>query len=230
MRYQARLRTFSAMDTPAYQRNTPSWLSRPRWKRFSALQLLVMGLAALAPAIIAVTVAAASLGLISVETMVATALVAGEDPGMVTFGAMFLATPVQKLTGRSQVRVRKYLGIVFFLLAVSNFVMFLIPEGLAAAFVAPFLIAGLIALALATPLFLTSSRWAQRTMGMRRWRRLHKLTYVVAAALLAHVILMGEIGPGAVLITLGLTARIPAVRRRLEHRSFKTATRVAVSV
>ncbi len=54
---------------------------------------------------------------------------------------------------------------------------------------------------------------------MKRWRSLHKLTYVVAAALLAHVILMGEIGPGAVLITLGFIARVPAVRRWLTNRA-----------
>ena len=40
------------------------------------------------------------------------ALGVGENPGMITFGAMFLCSPVQWLTGRSQVRVRKYLGTV----------------------------------------------------------------------------------------------------------------------
>ena len=54
---------------------------------------------------------------------------------------------------------------------------------------------------------------------MRRWRTLHKLTYLVAAALLAHVILIGDIGPGAVLIALGFIGRIPVIRRRLTSRA-----------
>jgi DMSO/TMAO reductase YedYZ heme-binding membrane subunit len=153
--------------------------------------------------------------------MIQLALAAGENPGMITFGAMFAASPVQWLTGRSQVRVRKYLGIMFFLLALSNAAMFVIETGVIAALSSPFLIAGTIAFALATPLFLTSSRRSQRALGMKRWRTLHKLTYVIAAALLVHVILIGDIGPGAVLITLGFIGRIPAVRRWLTSRSDK---------
>ena len=90
---------------------------------------------------------------------------------------------------------------------------------LAAALSAPFLIAGTVAIVLAAPLFLTSSRRSQRIMGMKRWRLLHRLTYVVAAALLAHVLLMPELGPGAVMITLGFVGRVPAVRRWLTEVS-----------
>ena len=136
-----------------------------------------------------------------------------------SFGAMFLASPVQWWTGRSQVRVRKYLGIVFFLLALSNGLMFAIESGVGAALSAPFLVAGTIALALAAPLFVTSNRWSQRTLGMRRWRLLHKATYVIAAALMVHVLLIGDVGPGFVLIALGFAARIPAVRRWIQQRS-----------
>ena len=192
-----------------------AWLRRPRWNRFTPLQLVVLTLATIAPLIIVGSIGAALLGVISIEAMIALALVAGEDPGMITFGAMFLASPVQSFTGHSQIRVRKYLGIVFFLLALSNGVMFALESGLAAALSAPFLIAGTVALALALPLFLTSSRWSQRAMGMKRWRLLHRLTYLVALALMAHVLLMGEIGPGFVLIALGFITRLPPVKRRL---------------
>ena len=174
-----------------------------------------MTLATIAPLIITGAIGAALVGAISVESMMNLALAAGENPGMITFGTMFLASPVQWLTGRSQVRVRKYLGIVFFLLALSNAAMFVLEAGLLTSLGAPFLIAGTIAVALATPLFLTSSRRAQRFMGMKHWRLLHKLTYPLAVALLAHVVFMGEIGPGAIMIALGLIARLPAVRRRL---------------
>lgn len=194
----------------------PSWFKQPVWNRFTPLQLIVLGLATIAPLVIVATITAGLLGAISVETMITVVLGAGENPGMITFGAMFLATPVRLITGRSQIRVRKYLGIVFFLLALSNGAMFVIDAGLTAVLGAPFLIAGTIGLALALPLFLTSSHRAQRFMGIRRWRTLHKLTYLVAALLLAHVVLLGDVGPGALMIAIGFASRIPAVRRRLK--------------
>ena len=135
-----------------------SFLRTPLWKRFTPLQLLVMALAAVPPAMITGAVSAGMLGLISQEAMTSLALGAGENPGTIMFGAMFLASPVQWLTGRSQVRVRKYLGIVFFLLALSNFAMFVVEQGLAASIGAPFLIAGLVALGLSAPLFLEVNR------------------------------------------------------------------------
>ena len=194
---------------------TERWWRRPRWRRFSTLQCIVIALAAIAPAVIGGAIVSRLLGLMTTHEMIDAALVAGEDPGMITFGAMFLASPVQWMTGRSQVRVRKYLGIVFFLLAVSNGAMFAIEEGLLGSFGQPFLVAGSLALLLSLPLFLTSSRGAQRRLGMRRWRSLHRLTYVVAAALVFHVLLLGEPAIGAWLIIVGAIARLPPVARLL---------------
>lgn len=195
------------------------------WHRFSWAQRVVCVLATLAPVVIGVVALANAVGFISRETMLGVALGAGEDPGMVVFGAMFLASPIQWFTGRSQVAVRKYLGIVFYLLAVSNLVMFLLEPGRGGVLSEPFLIAGTIAIAAATPLFMTSSRWSQRVMGMRRWRLLHKATYLVAVALLAHVVLMQEIALGAVLIVAGFAARLPAVRLRLSERGHNARTK-----
>ena len=237
----------SGLPTPTELGATPStastrspvraWLRRPRWNRFTPLQLVVLILATIAPLIIVGSIGAALLGVISIEAMIALSLIAGEDPGMITFGAMFLASPVQAFTGHSQIRVRKYLGIVFFLLALTNGAMFALESGFAAALSAPFLIAGTAALALALPLFLTSSRWSQRAMGMKRWRLLHRLTYLVALALMAHTLLMGEIGPGFVLIALGFITRLPGVKRwftsaatrRKNHRATTTSQSAPVT-
>ncbi len=188
---------------------------RLRWLGFSLAQLATMTIASIPVLLITGAVLATLFGLIPLETMIEFNLEAGEDPGMITFGAMFLASPVQWLTGRSQVRVRKFLGISFFVLALSNGAMFVLETGIGSALSEPFLVAGTLALALALPLFVTSSRRAQRAMGMRRWRSLHKLTYVVAVALLGHVVLIGDIGPGAALIALGFVGRVPAVRKWL---------------
>lgn len=70
---------------------------------------------------------------------------------------------------------------------------------------APVLIAGTVAVAL----FVTSNRRAQTTMGIRGWRLLQRLTRVVPIVLSGHVVLVGDIGPGAA--TLGFIGRIPAV-------------------
>ncbi len=208
---------FDGSDQPVPQ--AEGWLQRPVWNRFRPLQLAVVALASIAPIVIMVVTAAAGVGMISVEQMLEVALAAGENPGMVTFRAMFLASPIQWFTGRSQIRVRKYLGIVFYLLALSNGFMFAIERSASAMLDEPLLVAGTAALALAAPLFLTSNRFSQRRMGMGNWRALHRLTYVVAVALLAHVILVGDLGLGSALITLGFIARIPQVRRRLEARA-----------
>lgn len=189
------------------------------WNRFSALQLFTLALASIAPTILLSTIVAGIAGLISEESMIEVALGAGENPGMLTFGAMFLCSPVQAWTGRSQVRVRKYLGIVFFLLALSNGAMFALERGAASALDEPLLIAGSLALAFGLPLFATSNRWSQRRLGMARWRTLHRLTYVIAIALLAHVALVGDVGPGAAMIAAGFIARLPAVKNRLARRS-----------
>ena len=200
-------------------------ITSPALRKLSSWQRAVAGLALIAPVVIISTVVARLIGLTTTEQMVEVALGAGENPGVLTFAAMFLASPIQWLTGRSQIRIRKFLGIVFFGLAVNNFTMFLIErrlegdEGLVAEIAgSPFLLAGIVALLLATPLFLTSTRWSQRTLGMRRWRMLHRLTYVIAVALLLHVLLIPDIGPDTVLLLLGFIARIPANRRRLEAR------------
>ena len=221
----------SSPTTPTLdRRHGPPMRRRRVWNGFTPLQLVVITLATIAPLLISGAIGAALLGAISTEAMIQFVLAAGENPGMITFGALFVASPIQWITGRSQVRVRKYLGIMFFLLALSNAAMFILETGVGAMLSAPFLIAGTIAFALATPLFLTSSRRSQRAMGMKRWRTLHKLTYAVAAALLIHVILIGDIGPGAALITLGFIGRIPAVRRWLTNRgALRRETASAIS-
>ncbi|MEM7337741.1 MAG: ferric reductase-like transmembrane domain-containing protein [Actinomycetota bacterium] len=205
--------------TPTPPRRQRSIWFRPVWRRFTPLQLLVIGAASWPPLVAVSATIAGALGAIDVDTMIDIALAAGENPGNIIFGAMFLASPVQWITGRSQVRVRRYLGLMFFVLGLLNGLMFVIETGIGAAFSQPFLIAGSIALLASVPLALTSPTWMQRAMGMRRWQLLHKLTYLVAAALMLHVLFIGEVGVGFFMIAAGFIARIPAVRRRLTRRS-----------
>lgn len=193
-------------------------------RNLSPWQLGVAGLSLIAPSVALFAIFARAFGFFTTEEMIELALGAGENPGTFTFAALFLASPVQWLTGRSQVRIRKFLGIVFYGLAVNNFAMFVVEQRVDGTGVlaeiggSPMILAGFTAFLLATPLFLTSSRWSQRFLGMRRWRLLHKLTYVVAVALVAHVLMVPDAGPDTVLLALGFAARVPSIRRRLQAR------------
>jgi sulfoxide reductase heme-binding subunit YedZ len=55
-----------------------------------------------------------------------------------------------------------------------------------------FFIMGWIALATMTPLALTSTSWAIRKMGGKRWQLLHRLAYVSAAAGVVHYYWQGK--------------------------------------
>lgn len=196
--------------------STPS-TPKSSGRSLSVVQRIVIAVAALPLIGIAATSLGGALGLIPVAEMLDINLGLGEDPGMFVFGAMLWCSPVQWLVRRTQVLVRKWLGILFSGYALSNFAMFVIEEGLAASLSAPFLVVGVIATVAAIPLLLTSGRWAQRKMGMRRWRNLHKLTYLIALALVLHVALIGELTLGAFVIIAALAARIPSVARSIER-------------
>ena len=180
------------------------------------VQRVVVGAAAVPLIGIVVTVIGAALGLVSIDQMIEVSLALGEEPGMLVFAAMLWCSPVQWLVKRTQVPVRKMLGILFGGYALSNFAMFVVEQGLAASLSAPFLVAGTVAMVAALPLLLTSGRWAQRKMGMRNWRNLHKLTYVIALALVVHVALIGELTLGAGLILAALVVRVPPIATAID--------------
>lgn len=188
---------------------TTSFERKRAGRSLSNMQRLVVAAAALPLIGIIATVAAGALGLLPVDQMVEISLVLGEEPGMAAFAAMLWCSPIQWIVKRTQIPVRRILGILFSGYAVSNFAMFIVEQGVAASLSAPFLIAGTVAMVAAIPLLLTSGRWAQRTMGMRNWRTLHKLTYLIALALVLHLALIGEMSFGALAIVAALVVRIP---------------------
>lgn len=196
---------------------TPPASPKRSRRSLSTAQRIVVAAAALPLFVIAVTATAGATGLISIDQMLEVSLAMGEEPGMAVFAAMLWCSPIQWLVKRTQVPVRKMLGILFSGYAVSNFAMFVVERGLAASLSAPFLIAGTLATVAAIPLLLTSGRWAQRKMGMNRWRNLHKLTYLIAVALLLHLALVGEFSFFGLLIVAALVARIPAVEHAIER-------------
>ena len=204
----------AAGPPPSTPAGSPLERKRPG-RSLSILQRIVVAAAALPLLGIVVMSVAGAAGLIPIDQMVEISLGLGEEPGMAVFAAMLWCSPIQWLVKRTQVPVRKILGILFSGYAVSNFAMFVVERGLAASLSAPFLVAGLVAMVAAIPLLLTSGRWAQRTMGMRNWRALHKLTYLIALALVLHLALIGEPSIGVLLIVAALVVRIPVIANAL---------------
>lgn len=130
-------------------------------------------------------------------------------------------TPVRKLIPRLSwmVRFRRLLGLFAFFYASVHMLAYV---GLYAGFSVhaliddiakrPFITMGVAAYLLLIPLALTSTNWAIRKLGGKRWNRLHSLIYIAAICGLIHYWWQVKTGvllpvPFTVAITLLLIAR-----------------------
>lgn len=102
-------------------------------------------------------------------------------------------TPVRELTGWQDLqRLRRMLGLFAFFYALAHFAVYaVLDQNLALAAIGadiikrPYITIGMLALLLLVPLAVTSTRGMMRRLG-RRWTRLHRLVYVIAALGLWH--------------------------------------------
>jgi len=103
-------------------------------------------------------------------------------------------TPVRKFTGLNWlIRFRRLTGLFAFFYAAMHFTTFIwldkffdwdeISRDLTKR---PFIIVGFVAFLLMIPLAATSTSWAIRKLGGKRWNMLHKLIYVSAALGVIH--------------------------------------------
>ena len=117
-------------------------------------------------------------------------------PALQILLATLAITPLRRLTGWSQlIRVRRMLGLWAFFYAVAHFSIYLIFDrffslaGVAEDVVLRrFILSGMVSLLAMLPLALTSTKGWIRRLGGKRWRRLHQLVYVAAAAGALHFI------------------------------------------
>lgn len=117
------------------------------------------------------------------------------------------------------VRVRRMLGVFAFLYGLFHFLIFFYFEldlGFAELLYEvdqrPFIIAGMLALILLLPLFLTSTDWSMRIFR-KNWRRLHRLMYPVGLLVALHFLWLTKPGvydayPYAFVIILLLLFRV----------------------
>nr|WP_141655721.1 protein-methionine-sulfoxide reductase heme-binding subunit MsrQ [Thiomonas bhubaneswarensis] len=103
-------------------------------------------------------------------------------------------TPLRKLTGWAELaRFRRMFGLFVFFYALLHFTAWLgLVNGFSIDMAArdivkhPFVLAGMTALLLMTPLALTSTNGMIKRLGARRWQALHRLVYVVGAVAVFH--------------------------------------------
>jgi sulfoxide reductase heme-binding subunit YedZ len=104
------------------------------------------------------------------------------------------ATPLQIVTGwKWPIRIRKALGLLaFFYVSAHLLVYAVLDQALALRALAedvakrPFILVGFLGFVLLVPLAFTSTSAALKRMGFARWKRLHRLAYVVGVLGVVH--------------------------------------------
>jgi len=118
--------------------------------------------------------------------------------GLVLITLSLVITPARTLTGWNRlIAVRRNLGVLGFLYLAAHLAIFFwfdrqgsVSSTLAEIGTRRYLWFGTGALALMVPLFVTSTDgWVTR-LGAARWKRLHRLVYVIAAAAVVHYYLL----------------------------------------
>lgn len=108
--------------------------------------------------------------------------------------ATLAVTPLRRLTGfNALIRVRRLLGLFAFFYACLHFLAYVgldqffdMRAILADIVKRPYITVGFTCLLLLVPLAATSTNAMQRRLGGKRWQRLHRLVYVIAAGGVLH--------------------------------------------
>ncbi|MBV4467147.1 sulfoxide reductase heme-binding subunit YedZ [Pseudomonas sp. F-14 TE3623] len=172
--------------------------------------------------------------------------VLGPDPGKVLVdrlgqGALVLLlitlsmTPLQKLTGwAGWIAVRRQLGLwcfAYVVLHLSGYTAFILGFDWSQLGVElrkrPYIIVGVLGFLCLLALAVTSNRYSQRRLGSR-WRKLHRLVYVVLGFGLLHMlwIVRADLKEWVIYASIGallLVLRLPPVTRRIPRLAAKKA-------
>ncbi|KAB0502242.1 MULTISPECIES: protein-methionine-sulfoxide reductase heme-binding subunit MsrQ [Pseudomonas] len=172
--------------------------------------------------------------------------VLGPDPGKVLvdrlgLGALVLLlitlsmTPLQKLTGwPGWIAVRRQLGLwcfAYVVLHLSGYTAFILGFDWSQLGIElrkrPYIIVGVLGFLCLLALAVTSNRYSQRRLGSR-WKKLHRLVYVVLGLGLLHMlwIVRADLKEWAIYASIGallLVLRLPPVTRRIPRLTAKKA-------
>lgn len=172
--------------------------------------------------------------------------VLGPDPGKVLVdrlgqGTLVLLlitlsmTPLQKLTGwPGWIAVRRQLGLwcfAYVVLHLSGYTAFILGFDWSQLGIElrkrPYIIVGVLGFLCLLALAVTSNRYSQRRLGSR-WKKLHRLVYVVLGLGLLHMlwIVRADLKEWAIYASIGallLVLRLPPVTRRIPRLTAKKA-------
>ena len=118
-----------------------------------------------------------------------------------TLGAVLSLTPLRVLFPRSAVvnaliRHRRFIGVSACIYGLVHFSCHVLYQGdwhdLLQSFSKPFIWCGLAGLSILVLLALTINNWAVGTFGGKRWKLLHRLTYLAAIVLIYHQSIAGK--------------------------------------
>ena len=194
-------------------------------RRFTWLQIVTY-LGALAPLIVLIW--AYTQGHLTANPIQDITLRTGKT-ALVLLVLSLACTPIHTLTGYTPVlKLRRPLGLYAFLYASLHFLVFsgldygfdlrLLGEAI---FEKRFALVGFAALAILTPLAITSTRGWQRRLG-KSWKRLHKWVYVAGLLVIVHYVWLVKSDVrqplvwGAVVLLL-LALRLRPVRHAVAH-------------
>ena len=141
--------------------------------------------------------------------------------------AVLAVTPLRKHTGISLLKFRRALGLLVFFYVVVHLSVWLFldvqiwSQIWADIVKRPYITIGMAGLLLMVPLAITSNNWSMRKLGAATWRKLHKLTYVVAVLGAVHFVMLRKGWQVEPLIYLTIIALLLATRYvRLPKRQF----------
>jgi sulfoxide reductase heme-binding subunit YedZ len=128
-------------------------------------------------------------------------------------------TPLRRLGGPSLIRYRRAIGLLGFYYAVLHLTVYLVlDQGLDFAAIwadivkRPYITVGMLALLCLVPLAITSTAGMVKRLGARRWRRLHRLVYVVGGLAALHFLWLAKVGRTDQYVYVAVLAVLLAVR------------------
>jgi sulfoxide reductase heme-binding subunit YedZ len=132
-------------------------------------------------------------------------------------------TPLRRLSGVSLLKFRRAVGVMTFVYVVLHLLVWLVLDVQILSQVwadivkRPYITVGMAAFALMLPLALTSNDLSVRRLGPA-WRRLHRLTYVVATLGGLHYVMLAKGFQLEPLLYLAVILALLALRLRLPRR------------
>lgn len=146
-----------------------------------------------------------------------------------TLVAVLAVTPLRDYAGVNLVKFRRALGLLVFYFVTWHLAVwfFLDVQFLDAIWKditkRPYITIGMVAFVAMIPLAVTSTNRAIRKMGPVAWRRLHRLTYLVAVLGAVHFVMASKTLALEPLLYLGAVLGLLALRLRLPKRLRATA-------